>query len=311
MEFSVTTRGTPPVPSVDIPNTSGKIAPATPLGIQKEAFVFSPRQFIAIVLATLMAALPALSEPQAGGQRAGQITAMIPAATRNSQTAKPNEELMWGDLLQTEHSGRLRANLADGSIISLGSDTQLHVVQHDEATQQTSLELTYGKVRSQVQKITQPGGKYEIKTPNAVIGVIGTHFLAEYDVSTRTTTVSCYEGQVIVTPSSGAQVQNNAGQGSSNSVTLSPGQMVQVTDVVPLGGFHVSNVSPGQSKNGITSTDISSKEPKTSTGGNTGMWVAVGYAVAVGLALGLTVGLNNGSNKPGCNPNKVTTRGCP
>jgi ferric-dicitrate binding protein FerR (iron transport regulator) len=267
--------------------------------------LLSPKRFLAIFLSSLMAALPALGEPQGAAQHAGQITAMIPAATRNSQGAKPNEELLWGDLLQTEHTGRLRANLADGSILSLGSDTQLHVVQHDASTQQTSLELTYGKVRSQVQKITQPGGKYEIKTPNAVIGVIGTHFLAEYDPGTITTTVTCYDGQVLVTPANGAQVQ---GQANSNSVTLNPGQTVQITNVIPPGGFHVSQVPPSKAQNGITSTDVPpAKEPRGANPGHVGPWVAVGYAVAVGLALGLTMGLNNGSHsgstqKPTCQP---------
>ncbi|MGA8223162.1 MAG: FecR family protein [Candidatus Acidiferrales bacterium] len=266
--------------------------------------MLSSKRFLAIFLSSLMAALPALADPQGGAQHAGQITAMIPAAMRNSETAKPNQELLWGDLLQTEHTGRIRANLADGSILSLGSDTQLHVVQHDASSQQTSLELTYGKVRSQVQKITQPGGKYEIKTPNAVIGVIGTHFLAEYDPTTTTTTVTCYEGQVLVTPSNGAQVQ---GQGNSNSVTLNPGQTVQITNVIPPGGFHATQVPPSKAQNGITSTDVPpAKEPRAANPDHAGPWVAAGFAVAVGLALGLTMGLNNGSHssgqKPTCQP---------
>ena len=269
--------------------------------------MFSTRRCIAIFLATLMAALPALSEPQGGAQHAGQISAMIPAATRNSQPAKPNDELQWNDFLRTEHSGRVRATLTDGSILSVGSDSELHVVQHDGSTQQTSLELTYGKVRSQVQKITQPGGKYEIKTPNAVIGVIGTDFLAEY--ATNKTTVICYEGSVSVTPLGNAQVQNNTGQAGANSVVLAAGQMVEITDVIPVGGFHVSNVPPSKAQNGMQSTNVNEpgKEPRPYHPGHTARWVALGYAVAVGLALGITMGVDNGSNKPACvpNPNKV------
>jgi FecR-like protein len=267
------------------------------------------RRLTAVFVSFLVSTVPAFCEPQSGGQRAGQITAMIPAATRNSQTAKTSDELVWGDLLQTEHTGRVRATLTDGSILSLGSDTSLHVVQHDATTQQTSLELNYGKVRSQVQKITQPGGKYEIKTPNAVIGVIGTHFLTEYEANT--TTVTCYEGQLSVTPLNGAQVQNNTGQAGNNAVTLAAGQTVQITNAIPPGGFHASQVSPSQAQNGILSTDIPSKEPRTYNPDHTGRWVALGFAVAVGVALGVT-GVNSGSGnnsgkKPTCvpNPNKV------
>ena len=109
-------------------------------------------------------------------QSAGQITALIPAATRNTQPAKKKDDLLWNDLLQTSQNGRLRAGLTDGSILSLGSNSQLRVVQHDAASQQTSLEIGYGKMRDKVVKITQPNGKFEVKTPNAVIGVIGTDF---------------------------------------------------------------------------------------------------------------------------------------
>ena len=56
----------------------------------------------------------------------------------------------WNDLLKTEQKGRLRAGLTDGSILSLGSNSELRVVQHDAASQQTSLEMNLGKVRSKV-----------------------------------------------------------------------------------------------------------------------------------------------------------------
>jgi hypothetical protein len=51
------------------------------------------RRITVIVLSSLLAALPALPQTQTGGQAAGQINAMIPAATRNSQPAKAKEEL--------------------------------------------------------------------------------------------------------------------------------------------------------------------------------------------------------------------------
>ena len=39
----------------------------------------------------------------------------------------------------------MRAGLTDGSILSVGSNSELRVVQHDAASQQTSLEMNYGK----------------------------------------------------------------------------------------------------------------------------------------------------------------------
>src|ERR1700677_2337987 len=118
------------------------------------------KRFTAVILCSLLTVLPAMAEPQATGQAAGQINALIPAATKNSKAATVKEELDWNDLLQTEHTGRVRAGLKDGSILSVGSDSELRIVQHDSAAQQTQLEMDFGKVRSQVVKITRPGGKF-------------------------------------------------------------------------------------------------------------------------------------------------------
>src|ERR1700690_664991 len=195
---------------------------------------------IVVLLCSLLVCLPAM--PQTGGtQPAGQITAMIPAATLNSKAAKAKEDLNWNDLLQTEHTGRVRAGLKDGSILSVGSDSELRIVQHDSAAQQTQLEMDFGKVRSQVVKITRPGGKFEVKTPNAVIGVIGTDFYVGFE--SNRTTVICYKGIVSVTPSGNATATNNSGQtnSGSNAITVSAGQMVVITSEVPPSGFQTSS----------------------------------------------------------------------
>src|SRR5277367_6761290 len=214
------------------------------------------RRITVIVLSSLLAALPAMPQPQTGSQPAGQINALIPAATRNSQPAKIKEDLNWNDLLQTDHAGRVRAGLKDGSILSLGSDSELRIVQHDSAAQQTALEMDFGKVRSQVVKITRPGGKFEVKTPNAVIGVIGTDFYIGFEANK--TTVICYKGQVSVTPLGNAKVATNSGQSSaaSNSVTVSAGQMVEITSEIPPSGFQTSNTPPDVLQASLSSTDI-------------------------------------------------------
>jgi hypothetical protein len=268
----------------------------------KEKALNKFRRFTAVFVSFLLSPLPALCAPQGGGQRAGQINAMIPAATRNAQTAKANDELHWNDLLKTEHSGRVRAGLTDGSILSLGSDSELRIVQHDATSQQTSLEINYGKVRSQVQKITQPGGKFEMKTPNAVIGVIGTDFYVGYEANR--TTVICYEGQLSVTPIGNAQVQNNTGQASSagGAIALAAGQMVEITSEIPPAGFHITQVPPSAAQNGILATNVPDEGPRPGPPDHTGRWVALGSALAVGLAVGIVMNNGNGGIRPvkGC-----------
>ena len=217
------------------------------------------KRLIAGLLCLLMSSLPAVGAPAPDGQSAGQIRALIPSATLNAKPAKVNDGLAWNDLLKTEQKGRLRASLTDGSILSLGSNSELRVVQHDAASQQTSLEMNLGKVRSQVVKVTQPNGKFEMKTPNAVIGVIGTDFYVGYE--TNKTTVICYTGKVSVTPIGNAKVVTNSGESTQNQVLVNAGQMVVITSVIPPAGFAPESTPPPVQRASIQDTSVPDAPP--------------------------------------------------
>jgi hypothetical protein len=164
---------------------------------------------VSLVLCLLVSMMPCWCEPPQAVQAAGQISALIPSAERNSKPAKAKEEVDWNDLLKTEHTGRLRTVLTDGSTISMGSDSEMRVLQHDAKSQQTSIQMGIGAMRSRVVKLTQPGAKFEVHTPQAVIGVIGTYFAVL--VTAHRTRVVCFEGSVSVTPTGGAPVTCVAG----------------------------------------------------------------------------------------------------
>ena len=249
------------------------------------------RSPLAALLCLLLAVSPLWGEP-APDQTAGSVKAMIPDATRNAKPLTVNETLQWNDLLQTNAKGRVRAGLTDGSILSLGSNSQLRVVQHDATAQQTTLDLDYGKLRNQVVKITQPGGKYEVRTPNAVIGVIGTYFYVAY-VNGRTTII-CYEGTLSVTPAAGAKVvgSNNSTTGLDQSVKVSAGEVV-VIGLKPL----TSAMPPYSTLQTISLKDTDIGEARHPHYGRTLTLVAAG--VVAGLTIGLTQA--NSSSKPcGC-----------
>ncbi len=275
------------------------------------------KRVTAVLVCFMISPLAGLCEPQSGTQRAGQIDALIPAATRNAQTVKAKDEIDWNDLLKTAHSGRVRAGLTDGSILSVGSDSELRVVQHDAASQQTSLELDYGKVRNQVTNITKSGGKYELKTPNAVIGVIGTDFAALY--RNNKTTVWCFKGHVKVTPMGKVAKTSGAQSSTDNTVTLAEGQMVVITSVIPSAGFQASNTPPAAAQNVLLATDVPDGnlpppgEPKYAHPTHAARTLLLGGAISVGLALGLGLGTRNsgggGSVTTGCKPSPVA--GCP
>jgi hypothetical protein len=252
------------------------------------------KRSLAVMLCALLAGLPAMAESGSNGnQVAGQISALIPAATRNSQVAKVKEELDWNDLLKTENTGRVRAGLKDGSILSVGSNSELRILQHDTTSQQTSLEMDFGKVRSQVTKVTKAGGKFEMKTPNAVIGVIGTDFYTSFEANK--TTVICYKGQVSVTPGAGAQV---VGGSAAASVTVSAGQMVVISSEAPPA---VTNTPSDVLEASLAATAVVATSPEHH--GHVLRNVLIGSGLAVGLGVGLYYGTRGGSGTvPTCKP---------
>lgn len=186
---------------------------------------------LAVLLCFLLSPIPGLCQAGGSPQLAGTVSALDPVATRNGAGLGLRDGVQWNDLLQTNPSGRLRVSLRDGSILSLGSNSQMRVVQHDAATQQTTLELLFGRLRSQVVKLTQPNSRFEVRTPTAVAGVIGTDFLLI--VTADRTTVIVFSGVVQVTPLNGAGGAPN----QSQSVNVNPGQQVEVT---------VNGVGPAQ-----------------------------------------------------------------
>lgn len=140
--------------------------------------------------------------PQGGSQTAGTVSAAIPAETvqHSGQTTpaplKVQDAVYYQDVVRTLNTGRVRIALRDGSTLNIGARAQMQIVKHDVQSQQTEIELTAGKLRSQVTRITKTGGSFEVRTQTAVIGVVGTDFLVAADP--KRTRVWCTEGIVRV-----------------------------------------------------------------------------------------------------------------
>lgn len=173
------------------------------------------------------------AEPQAAGQKAGQVSRVIPAVSiargAKSIPASAKTEVDWADLVNTQANARARIALDDGSVLNVGSDSSVKVTKHDGAAQQTELDLAYGKLRSQAQKITKTDGKFEVRTPAGVAGVVGTDFYLAYDQNGGQMNLVVFEGQVKLCNLAGVCVMVKAGQMSSvrngdNSSPLNPTQ---------------------------------------------------------------------------------------
>ena len=171
--------------------------------------------------------------PQAAGQHAGEVSRVIPAVSigrgPKTITASAKTAVDWQDLVNTQVNARARIALVDGSVLNVGSESSMKIVKHDAGAQQTELELTYGKLRTQAQKIAKPDGKFEVRTPAGVAGVVGTDFFLGYDNATNTMNVIVFEGFVKVCNLAGVCVIVKAGQMTSirsgdNSGPLPPVQ---------------------------------------------------------------------------------------
>lgn len=134
----------------------------------------SPRLSLLLVLTF---ALPLSAEV------AGKVARVLPASslTRGTATneAKAADPVDWNDILRTNKQGRMRLNLVDGSLLSLGAESEMRVVRHDPTSQQSLAELLYGRIRVKVVQMTKPSAGFEIRTPTAVIGAIGTELAIE------------------------------------------------------------------------------------------------------------------------------------
>lgn len=137
-----------------------------------------------VILLTVCLVIPPDVAAQ-GGQRAGQVSGIVPAVNLErgtlQMTALTGMPVLWNDIVNTGHLARARVTLDDGSVLNVGSDSNLRVVSHDASTQQTELELNYGRVKSEAVHLTKPGAKFQIRTPTGVAGVVGTIFFLAFE----------------------------------------------------------------------------------------------------------------------------------
>ena len=243
-----------------------------------------------------MARLEAGGRPAApqAVQKAGTVSAAIPAETVQRQgqgTAVPlkvRDDVNWQDVVQTLDTGRVRISLQDGSLLNVGARSQMRIVQHDPQSQQTQVELTLGKMRSQVIKLTKPGASFEVKTQTAVIGVVGTTFVVLADRAQ--TQVFCIEGQVSVqnvNPAISGQVRLNPGQSSTVTAGAAPSAAAATSAAQIQAQMDLTDVGPPTTAGGTPTTGEGG--PGTTSGpGAGGTAGAGGTSGGIGSTLSIT-----------------------
>jgi len=208
-------------------------------------------------------------------QSAGKITTVVPIVNvvRGAQqvSASTSQQVFWGDVINTCHLARARIALNDGSIVSVGSDSNLTIAKHDAGQQQTDLELNYGRVRAKAAKLVKPDAHFQIRTPVGVAGVVGTDMVVLFDINGKMEVI-CIEGACKVCDNLGHCVLMKGGEQSSVRSNEQPSQPNPATPM---------NMTEAMNTTAATGAGA--------TGG--GIGVGAGVAVGVGAAVGATVAI--------------------
>ncbi|MGA9569305.1 MAG: FecR family protein [Candidatus Acidiferrales bacterium] len=270
-----------------------------------------PLMCLTALLICVLLAIPADVTAQAAQatepQHAGKLTAVLPVVNviRGPQQtpASTAEAIYWGDVINTGHLARARVALDDGSVLSVGSDSNLTVTKHDGGAQQTELDLNYGRVRAKAVKQVKPNASFQIRTPTGVAGVVGTDFAL--DSEGDTTRIVVYEGKVNFCAykskkkeeQEGAQGGAEAGApGVSGGDQQNEKNRRMLGPCVIVGAGETSSVqfdaapTPPVPATPVTVTDMTTTTSVGGAGGAAGgLGVAGATAVGVGAAVAVTV----------------------
>lgn len=241
---------------------------------------------------------------QAGtaGRRAGSVSAEIPRVVRHpSQTPKTevplqlNSEVNWHDIVQTIQRGRVRITMLDGSVLNVGANSHMEIVEHNAQAQQTTIELTLGKMRAEVKKLTKPNAHFEVKTQTAVIGVVGTIFIVQ--ALRNLTRVWCIEGVVTVqniNPAVQGKTILHAGQFTSVPRTFPPASAAQTPPTqmqTEISQTNVASVPGAEVAPGVTETTMPSMPSASAAGAGANAataGAATGRAVSTPTSLAMS-----------------------
>jgi hypothetical protein len=228
-------------------------------------------------------------------KKAGSVTGAIPAETveRQGQGAPAplavHDAVNWQDVVETQQTGRVRISLLDGSVLNVGARSTMRIVEHNPQTQQTQVELTLGRVRGQVVKLSKPGASFQLKTQTAVIGVVGTIFVVE--ATATSTHVTCIEGRVAVQNINAAiqgQVQLGPGQATTVEAGAAPTAAAAATASEVQTAMQQTEVAP--TPPGVPGAPPGGQAGTTAAGAQaTGAQGAAG-AAAGGAGAGISVG---------------------
>ncbi len=113
----------------------------------------------------------------------GTVTALegnvdIASGEKAARNAKLGDSVSVGDILRAKSKSRAEVTFQDGNILRLAESTRVRITEYQAREgSTTTLELFRGKTQNIVSGLARDA-RYEVRTPNAVVGVRGTNFIA-------------------------------------------------------------------------------------------------------------------------------------
>lgn len=163
--------------------------------------------------------------------RDGQVVAAVGEASvqppgGTARAARAGEALPPGSVVRTAGNGYVTVKLADGSVLRIQADTEARLDtsrQYEQAGFFASVwEVLRGRVEALVTHMTGGEPRFQVKTPQAVLGVRGTEFRVDADAARGQTRGETLTGAVAVQGGRGETLVR-AGFGTVAAAGQAPG----------------------------------------------------------------------------------------
>lgn len=183
-----------------------------------------------------------------------RVIAVRGRASVNSRPAQINMDIARGAMIQTGPVSFVTAQLADGSMLTVPSDSRFRVIALDRIVLTGAVEklfdLSNGRIEAQVRPLNGRSDRFEVQTPVSTAAVRGTRFRVTYSPDTGVAGAGVVEGHVAV--ASGAEAALlDAGKGVTvdqrqlgTPAALLPGPGLRNSDAIQDGPLVALDIDP-------------------------------------------------------------------
>jgi hypothetical protein len=247
-------------------------------------------EFVAVALCGVLALSTAniAAQTYSTPEIIGSVAGLNHGANVNSRRAEANAELHRNDTVSTDRSGRARLNLRGRCLLTLGSGSQLKVLQSNPISQQSAVQLVTGRLRSQLGRFVVQNATYQVHTPH---GTVAAHDDADFyiDANPDRTLLIVYSGIALITPAGRKSAVLDAAQGQMVELRAHGVTPLQLTSDDLEESSKQETSLAGEVSNGFV------RSPQVS-GSHRGRNIAIGLGIAAGALAGLVASRGGGGS---------------